>query len=718
MPYTINRYDRSILTTVIDGTIDRTTDLKLLGKNYVSYGEVQNENFLFLLENFSGTNEPPRPLSGQLWFDSGENRLKVYQGEQWESLSVVSVSATEPSQNEGSFWKNTLDNRLRYNDGKDYKTLAVIETQGLQPQNLQTGDLWWDSSNNQLYTFNGSSFDLIGPQRAGDSTTRWESEIVKDNSQNDKAIIRGYVNGETVNVISNEEFTLSDNTPIPGFDSIKKGVTLKNSQSEKGVTEPTDYWFWGTAANANYVDGLTASQFLRSDETDQLSGNLEFANNKSGLSWDSDSVNVKNNASSLEFKTDDTGYFLFYNDDGSSVNDLFKIDTQDGVNGLTFRNNIVWHAGNDGSGSGLDADTLDGFNSSEFLGVNEQAIDSDKLNGLGSEDFVKTVGDEITGDLTLNGNSLAFKWDNSQFNSAALRFFDNSNSDSRLEFQVTDDSNEYFVWKAMNASYTAGVELLKLDTIDDTDGFTFRNNRIWHEGNQGPASGLDADTLDGVEATGFLPIDGKAVDAERADRTPLADRSLQADNADTVGGFDQSLFYRKTGGPVSDFITLHANPVDDFHAATKSYIDSFVADRGYAIYHTRTAREYPHGGDVPLEFVDDSYNIGNNIQPNANQSAFTLVPGYYKISYYGRFYEINSSPPVTLTIKNKSSNELLRYTEVDAELDGGAEHNTISFSFPFAVNDETEISLYANTNSHQRARLSWATLMLELIQKF
>ena len=47
MSYTINRFDRSILTTVIDGTIDRTTDLKLVGKNYINYGEVQNENFLF-----------------------------------------------------------------------------------------------------------------------------------------------------------------------------------------------------------------------------------------------------------------------------------------------------------------------------------------------------------------------------------------------------------------------------------------------------------------------------------------------------------------------------------------------------------------------------------------------------------------------------------------------------------------------------------------------
>lgn len=717
MPYTINRYDRSILTTVIDGTIDRTTDLKLLGKNYVSYGEVQNENFLFLLENFSGTNEPARPLSGQLWFDSGENRLKVYTGSDWDALNVIAVGENQPTLNEGSLWKSTSDNRLRFNDGEQYKTLAVIETQGNEPENLKIGDLWWNSVSRQLYTFNGSEFDLIGPQRAGNSTTRYQSEVVKDDSLNDQAIIRGYVNGETVNIISNEEFILSDTTPIEGFETVKKGVTLKNSQSPKGITDPADYWFWGTAANANYVDGLTASQFLRSDQTTQLTGDLEFTDNATGLVWNS-STTIKNNNNALELQTGDTGNFLFYSDDGISLNELLKIDTQNGVNGLTFRNSTVWHAGNDGSGSGLDADTLDGLDSSDFLRSTAQAVDSDRLDGLDSTDFVRTIGDNVSGNLTLVGDELAFQWDNSDFNSAAFRFYNNSNSESRLEFQITDDNNEFFVWKAMNATYTAGVDLLKLDTVDDTNGFTFRSNKIWHEGNQGPASGLDADTLDGVQAAGFLPIDGKAVDAERADRTPLADRAIQADNADTVGGFNQSVFYRKTGGPVSDFITLHADPINDFHAATKNYIDKFVADRGYAIYHTRTAREYPHGGDVPFEFLDDSYNVNGNIQANANQSAFTLVPGYYKISYYGRFYEINSSPPVTLTIKNKSTNHLLRYTQVDAELDGGAEHNTISFAFPLAVNDETEISLYANTNAHQRANLSWATLMLELIQKF
>ena len=70
MAYTINRYNNAQLTVVEDGTIDQTTDIKLVGKNYAGYGEIQNENMVFLLENFAGTSAPPRALSGQVLFDS------------------------------------------------------------------------------------------------------------------------------------------------------------------------------------------------------------------------------------------------------------------------------------------------------------------------------------------------------------------------------------------------------------------------------------------------------------------------------------------------------------------------------------------------------------------------------------------------------------------------------------------------------------------------
>ena len=141
MAYTINKFDGTLLSTVSDGTIDQTTSLRFVGKNYAGYGEIQNENFLHLLESFASSNSPARPVSGQLWFDAGSNKLKFY-------------------------------------DGTKFKTTGGAEVSATQPTGLVTGDFWWDTSNEQLYAFNGSSFTLIGPQGVGDSVTQLRSNNI------------------------------------------------------------------------------------------------------------------------------------------------------------------------------------------------------------------------------------------------------------------------------------------------------------------------------------------------------------------------------------------------------------------------------------------------------------------------------------------------------------------------------------------------------------
>ncbi|NBR60159.1 MAG: hypothetical protein EBT86_00645 [Actinobacteria bacterium] len=62
MPYNINRYNGTLATVVEDGTVDNTLDIKLIGRNYAGYGEVQNENMVHMLENFASPSEPPRRL--------------------------------------------------------------------------------------------------------------------------------------------------------------------------------------------------------------------------------------------------------------------------------------------------------------------------------------------------------------------------------------------------------------------------------------------------------------------------------------------------------------------------------------------------------------------------------------------------------------------------------------------------------------------------------
>ena len=75
MAYIINRFSGQQLVVLEDGTLDTSTSLGLLGRNYTGYGETQNENFLFLLENFANDNPPSRPITGQTWYNTEDNTI-------------------------------------------------------------------------------------------------------------------------------------------------------------------------------------------------------------------------------------------------------------------------------------------------------------------------------------------------------------------------------------------------------------------------------------------------------------------------------------------------------------------------------------------------------------------------------------------------------------------------------------------------------------------
>ena len=80
MAYTVNKSNNSASPnqyTVQDGVVNSQTDLSFIGKGYAGYGESIAENFLHLLENFSNTSAPTKPIQGQLWWDSSNSKLKV-----------------------------------------------------------------------------------------------------------------------------------------------------------------------------------------------------------------------------------------------------------------------------------------------------------------------------------------------------------------------------------------------------------------------------------------------------------------------------------------------------------------------------------------------------------------------------------------------------------------------------------------------------------------
>lgn len=231
MAYQVDKFNGTFLVSVEDGTIDTTTDLRFVGKNYAGYGEVQNENFLHLLENFANTTAPPKVISGQVWYDSANKRLKFYDGARFKVAGGAEVSATAPS-------------------------------------GLATGDFWWDSSAKQLYTWTGTDFALIGPVTSPDlGSSTISAAVVKGTvgtAVGPHTILKVIADDKVVGIFSKSSFTLdSAQNSIEDFTVVKKGFTLAKSIS--GVSTD-DFVMWGTAQNANFLGGFSAEQYLRKGE--------------------------------------------------------------------------------------------------------------------------------------------------------------------------------------------------------------------------------------------------------------------------------------------------------------------------------------------------------------------------------------------------------------------------------------------------------------------
>ena len=230
MAYQVDKFNGTFLVSVEDGTIDTTTDLRFVGKNYAGYGEVQNENFLHLLENFANTSAPPKVITGQIWYDSSSKKLKFYDGSRFRMAGGAEAAATAPS-------------------------------------GLVTGDFWWDTSAKQLYTWSGTDFVLVGPEASPDlGASSIQAAVVKDTSNNNHSIVKIIAGGKTIAVVSQDAFAL--NTAInpindtSSFTVIKKGVTLINTNGTTGVTSD-DHYFWGTSSNSLKLGGVNADQFLQ-----------------------------------------------------------------------------------------------------------------------------------------------------------------------------------------------------------------------------------------------------------------------------------------------------------------------------------------------------------------------------------------------------------------------------------------------------------------------
>jgi hypothetical protein len=275
MAYTINLTDGTIFAVIADGTINSDSSMTLVGKNYAGYGEFLDENFIHLLESGSNTTAPGDPLTGQLWWDKTNGVMKVYNGTTFKVISSATASSSAPSSN-------------------------------------VTGDLWFDTVNAQLKVYNGSSFILVGPAfTSGTGTSGAIVDTITDSSPgSDHVVVKMFVNNTIVAIFS-KDATFTPAAALTGFATIGPGLNMS-----------TDYpTMKGTATNADLLDNLNSTSFMRTDAATSTTGTVSILND-TGLYAGADSdarLFVSGTDVYLGNQTLNGDMFIQVNDGGSTV---------------------------------------------------------------------------------------------------------------------------------------------------------------------------------------------------------------------------------------------------------------------------------------------------------------------------------------------------------------------------------------------------------------
>ena len=331
MAYTVNFSNLVQKTPItIDDNSRNTSDtsLTLLGRNEPSYGQAIAENFVHILENFANSTPPNNPIEGQLWYDSGTNRLKI-------NDSTAGASNWRPA--------------------------GGVHVEAIEPSNPIKGDVWVDTTNNQLYLHTGAQFQLVGPNFAGGLQSGAQAEEVVDTKGVTHTVIKNYVADKVVTIISKDQFI--PRQVIEGFSELYPGINVSATDfNGNGIVLNKLHATATKADSLNVtqpaVEVVNANNFLRSDITDTTDGQL-FIRNDGGLTIGANQIFnleiasnnsvIKNNSvdGNIDFK-------VFPNVD-KVVKTVMRID---GTNKRVGINNIAPTVDLDVTGAGHFSSTL------------------------------------------------------------------------------------------------------------------------------------------------------------------------------------------------------------------------------------------------------------------------------------------------------------------------------------------------------------------------
>lgn len=471
MPYNLRNFDGRAFTTIADGVVDQqvTSSLNLVGKDVVSYGTFQNDNFLWLLENFAGKIEPVNKIQGQIWFDKNDNvmRPKIYDGDRW-------------------------------------KTFALNSVQSSIPQDPILGDLWFNSETEQLFAKGTSTFVLIGPQKlVGYGKTIWESKLIQDTNSVLHPSVVAYVNDIIVGVVSTNTYNVNASEAVyaAGITAVGEGINFTPGGRVRGDFQYTEGYNDETiSGDWTFETGVKVGSYSITPATDDLTVDVSGKNLK---------INAANilptGAASLGSTTNKfTKIFVNEINAGSSVTGINLIGQYSLNSGSKFfpsaDNSISLGAANARWSSVFTSSLSAGGSSSQGQLVGDWRLEAssvlDVTSGIFKVDSISAGSGSSAGSLTGNWSLKS----GSTLNVIAGTFLADSiaNSTGALDISVLDNDslkvNNNIVINAAN--YT---------------NYTPTKTGVGATGNWNINITGDANTLDGKDSSYFAPTESPAL---------------------------------------------------------------------------------------------------------------------------------------------------------------------------------------------------------------
>jgi putative lipoic acid-binding regulatory protein len=313
---------------------------------------------------------------------------------------------------------------------------------------------------------------------------------------------------QTVSLTGSGATSISGTYPSFTISSTNTQYTAGTGLSLSGTT-----FSLSSTANADTVDSLHASSFLRSDATDTATGALTF----SGSTTFNNTLNFNPNGQQITIDSDGSRRLIDFQRSGSLRMSLDHQTGQDDFNfaftsgsNLKINGNRILTTADEGSGNGLDADTLDGQQGSYYYPAsnpNGYTTNTGDITGVTAGSYL--TGGGTSGGVTLNvdattastASKVVARDSSGDINARLFRSeYDTTNSTVNFIMTQIDTASNNYIRPTTPAQFRSAV----------TDGTYPTKTGGGASGTWGisiTGSAANADTVDGIHASSFLRSD-------------------------------------------------------------------------------------------------------------------------------------------------------------------------------------------------------------------